>query len=93
MVGIRRTQADHCTSCHFKYSANPVEFARHAVQVYGEEAINRVEQIKNTATSGKGFRKKEIQKEISKHYREEYRAMQERRMAGETGWLEFVGYE
>ncbi len=38
-------------------------------------------------------RAKNEKKDIARHYRNEYRAMLEKRQAGETGYLEFTAYD
>lgn len=79
----------HCFSCHQYLGENPVIFAswaeRHLGPTLLAELKTRVQQVVK--------RTKQEKTEIAAHYRNEYRRLRALREAGETGYLEIVGWD
>lgn len=84
----------HCHKCHDKLGGgrfgggNFAEFAQHYDDVFGAQEREFIRRLSRTE-----FRKhKSYIKEISAHYRKEFRRMEALRESGETGRIEFEGY-
>lgn len=77
-----------CFSCHLHYTANPLEFSDFVKSKLGEARLQIMQE------AGRTFVKynKAFVKECASHYRRQFRAMQLKRAAGETGYLEFDGF-
>ena len=85
----------HCTACHYEMEGNPHEFTLWAQEQLGEGAYTLLLEKKNQLDNGRFARrdvKQKAKSEISRHYREQFRALQEKRELGEMGRLEFIGY-
>ena len=81
--------AAHCFSCHQKLGGNPVEFYRWIENHLGAARLQIVEDLKNSIIKIP----KSEEKEIARHYREELKRLKDRRDSGETGYLEFEGWQ
>ena len=77
------------TAAHMHFTANPLEFHAWLLDVKGESFLEILNEKKNLI---KKWTKAE-KEEMYKHYKNEFRIMEEKRAEGQTGWLEFVGYE
>jgi len=84
----------HCHKCHDKLGGgrfgggNFAEFAQHYDDVFGAQEREYIRRLSRTE-----FRKhKSYIKEISAHYRKEFRRMEALRESGETGRIEFEKY-
>lgn len=80
----------HCTACHFRFGADRQLQRQHHEAVFGSGMYEIIEERKNDTSLGR--RVKREQKEIAKHYRQEYERMRGLRKQGITGRIEFVGY-
>ena len=78
-----------CKSCHRRYTDFPLEWSGFVRELYGDA---RADEIMRLAHSIRKYTKAE-KLEMRKHYREELKKMLDRRKNGETGYLEFVGYD
>jgi NMD protein affecting ribosome stability and mRNA decay len=78
----------HCFACHNWYGGNPIESGQWAEGHLGAGAIDILREKKN---SRQRIPKSE-EKEIAKHYREEYARIQAIRDKGVTGHIKIVGY-
>ena len=78
-----------CSACHRHFEEHPLEYAGWMVKRDGEGAIELLREkwratIKIT---------KAEEKEISKHYREQHKIIQEKRAEGIAGPIEFESYQ
>lgn len=78
-----------CTSCHMHYTANPLQFTQFVIKQIGELGHDIL------LEKSQSFLKvtKDLKKEISAHYRQEFRKMAQERSNGVTGRIEFVGFD
>lgn len=79
----------HCYGCHQKLGSHPHDFHDWIVAKLGESLteINR-----EKAQSAVKVSKVE-EKEIAKHYKQEYEKLKQRRMDGEVGYIEFESWQ
>ena len=81
-----------CYSCHIYLGANPYEHTKFAEGLLGETASQLLLERKNSTTLGKIFAKDDKQGMIAKHYREELKILKQKRLDGESGYIDFMGY-
>ncbi len=79
-----------CFGCHQKLGSNPDDFREWVSAKIGEGMIQILREKREDIGLAKLFKKNE--KEVSKHYKNEYESMLEKRNAGETGRIEFEDY-
>tara|TARA_R100000458_G_scaffold59802_1_gene71870 strand:- start:3276 stop:3722 length:447 start_codon:yes stop_codon:yes gene_type:complete len=75
---------------HRYFTENPVEFASFVNNLLGDGAVEILRERFNDLSIK--YPKKE-KKEISKHYRTEFRKMREQRKNGKLGRIDFIGYD
>lgn len=80
----------HCRGCHNRLGENPGLFTSWAVRTRGQGWFDILTEKWND-TARKITKQEERQ--IAKHYKQEYETMQKKRNEGKTGWLEFVNYD
>lgn len=77
-----------CTSCHMRYTANPLQFTQFVISKIGKLGhdilIEKAREILKVNDN--------LRKEIGRHYREELRRMQSERVHGDDNRIEFVGF-
>lgn len=78
----------HCFQCHQKLGGDPVSFARWADKRLGPAKVEQLYVLSSTTLK----LSKADKAYIAKHYRQEHKAMLERRKAGETGYLQFKAW-
>lgn len=78
-----------CASCHRHFTDFPVKWQDAARRILGEVRYERAYALHNSIRK---YTKAE-KAEMLKHYKAEKRRMEQRRKDGETGYLEFVGYD
>lgn len=85
----------HCRGCHQWLSSRPEEFARHYRDVFGEDALTDLIEIKQDIDRGRAVVKDQKSKRssIASHYKLQYEMMREARNAGRTGRIEFEDYD
>ena len=81
----------HCYGCHQRFGSNPDYFYRHYIEAYGEGALTLLREKVEDITLGKRMIKE--QKEISRHYKKEVFRMENERLKGVKGWLEFESWD
>ena len=80
-----------CWGCHQKLGSNPHDHREFVMNKLGQGRYEKLLVLRNDNSIGKCVKKQE--KQISKHYREEFRAMErEREDNGNTGYLDFEPY-
>lgn len=78
-----------CSGCHRYFGEHPIEYAGWALSRDGEAAI---ELLREKWRSGVKVSKIE-EKEIAKHYREQLKIIDEARLDGVTGYIDFVSWQ
>ena len=74
-----------------KFGSNPDYFYRHYIETYGEGALEILREKVEDIMLGKRMSKE--QSEISKHYKKESARMENERLKGVKGWLEFESWD
>ena len=96
VIGRRITRLRHspnnaiacCATCHHYFTDRPMEWTAFIRNKFGDTVMDELVRLSNMSCKfPKGWKK-----EARAHYRQEQAAMKEKRMAGDTGYLEFVGY-
>ena len=78
-----------CFSCHQWFGGNPLESGRWLEALLGETHIGILDEKKNC-----GVKVSKIEeKEIATHYKAELQKLEERRLNGEVGQLDFVSWQ
>lgn len=77
-----------CRGCHQHFTSHPVAFHDWLVERFGSGHMDILREKSNRLFRGY----QSYLPEISKHYLEQHRKLQERRANGETGILDFEGY-
>ena len=77
----------HSMSAHKRFSENPVEFRDWALETLGGE---KYQIVKELANDGKLKFTRADKEELYQHLRKEYKRMEEQRMDGVVGRLEFT---
>ena len=80
----------HCYGCHSYLGAHPMEHLAWKKEKIGEGMCDILQEKANDTSLGKLAHKNE--KEITKHYREQLKILQEKRAGGEEGYIEFEGW-
>lgn len=80
----------HCYGCHQHLGSHPAEFKVWMRNKLGEARFDWLELRSVDASLGRQARKEA--KDIAKHYREQLKAMKERRRAGQMGVLQLVSW-
>jgi hypothetical protein len=78
-----------CASCHRRYTDFPIEWTDFVRRHLGDERSTLVCKLAHTIRK---YTKAEKQ-EMLVHYRAQFKYLERRRMQGETGYIEFVGYD
>ena len=80
----------HCYACHVRFGSNKDLQNVHAREKFTEHELALLKERKNDNRLGKLARKS--QKEITKHYRQEYDRMRKLRAKGHNGRIEFENW-
>jgi len=80
----------HCFSCHQKLGSNPEDFHRWATETLGKQAIGILQEKRENIGLAKDYKKN--LKDVAKHYREQFKLIQEQRELGNNERINFVGY-
>jgi hypothetical protein len=78
-----------CYTCHEWYGGNPIESGKWVESVLGRGVIDLLIEKRNAKVKVS----KQEEKEIASHYRIQLSILNDRREAGETGYLEFESYQ
>jgi len=78
-----------CFGCHQRMGGEPIRFAEWVREHLGDGLYGLLKEKHNEIVKIP----KSEEKEISKHYRAEYALMQQARLEGQTGRLEFESYQ
>ena len=81
-----------CSVCHKFVERKKKPHRELHVKIFGEDVTARVEASADDLMLAKAMKQTEGKGKISKHYRDEFRRMEELRAAGVTGRIEFVGF-
>ena len=81
----------HCYGCHPRVGSNPDYFSRHYIDTSGEGALEILREKVEDIMLGKRMSKEHS--EISKHYKKESARMENERLKGVKGWLEFESWD
>lgn len=79
-----------CTGCHFYLGSHPRIHEMEVRERLGSYAFAALEELARDITLGRRARREK--KQISDHYRAEYRRMCAERSEGRAGRIEFMGY-
>jgi hypothetical protein len=79
-----------CHGCHRYFTANPADYFNWKVKKIGLVRLGILEEKKDNPAFAKQARREE--KEMAEHYIDQLAIMCRLRYAGETGWLDFIGY-
>lgn len=82
----------HCVKCHFDLGGSPSDFHQWFIDKCGQGAWDLLNERRNDVWLGKQYKKTKGKGEVAKHYREEFKLMQECRAAGELGKIEFEAW-
>lgn len=77
-----------CASCHHYFTDRPLEFSGWVRSHIGDTIADELQRLSQVVHK----RHKDWKKEARAHYREEWKKMEQKRLDGDTGYLEFTGY-
>lgn len=85
----------HCRGCHNWLTGRPEEFARHYREVFGEDRLTELLELRQDVMRGKAVVRDQKQRrsQIAVHYKRQYEIMREERNQGRTGRLNFEDYD
>ena len=78
-----------CTGCHRKFGESPIDAMKWLLEYAGEGQIELLIEKRNQ----KYKVPKSEEKEIARHYRLQLRNIEEKRAAGEQGFIEYESYQ
>jgi len=78
-----------CFSCHQWFGGNPVDSGVWIAEVLGQGVIDVLREKMNSRAKVT----KQEEKEIAKHYREQTKIIEEKRLSGETGYIDFESWQ
>ena len=81
----------HCYYCHSQFEQNPHKHTEWKRARLGPVRYDALIEMSNNIMRGKEA--KQNKKEMAKHYKSEFERMQKLRAQGETGRIEFVGWQ
>ena len=79
-----------CYGCHSYMGANPSEHRQRIIDKLGAHRFEALQERANDTSRGRQAKK--LEKEACKHFRDQYREMEFKRVNGHEGRLEFDGY-
>ena len=79
----------HCFACHQYLGGNPIEFAAWARSQLGDTALESLGERHHRIVR----RRKKEKEEMYQHFKAEYKALMDKRKAGETGYISFVEWD
>ena len=77
-----------CAGCHRTLGENPIDHVQAYIMVHGIERHELLRELKERIVK----KRDRPEKDIAKHYREEWKRMTALREQGVTGRIDFVGY-
>ena len=80
----------HCYGCHQRFGSNPDDFHHWALGCLGDGRIQILRERREDSNLAKDYRKNI--KDVSSHFRDEFRRMEGLRAEGETGRIEIEPY-
>ena len=78
-----------CFSCHQWFGGNPADSGIWIAEKVGQDTIDILREKMNSRVK---VSKKE-EKDIAKHYREQLKFIQHKRLNGETGYIDFLSWQ
>jgi hypothetical protein len=78
-----------CFSCHNWFGGEPAESGVWIRGLLGDEAIGLLIEKKNSRVKVSKLE----EKEITKHYRQQLKEIEQKRLDGVTGYIDFVSYQ
>ena len=82
-----------CAMHHELVENNPFLHNKIFVKICGKGVAERLTELKNDALYKPEGGFKVFEKEASKHYKNQYKEMRDKRLKGETGRIEFIGFQ
>lgn len=78
-----------CYSCHAWFGGNPADSGKWLEEELGEGVLNILREKRDSKTKVT----KQEEKDIAKHYREQFKIIEQKRANGVTGYIEFESYQ
>ena len=78
-----------CFPCHQWYGGNPVDSGAWVLELFGEGWLNILREKRDSRIKVP----KSEEKEIAKHYRLETIKIEQKRIGGKTGYIDFVSWQ
>lgn len=80
----------HCYGCHSRFGGDAELQRNHHEEIFGSGLYELVKERKNDSKIGRMMRK--MQKDVAKHYKEQFQLMRKERANGNNSRIEIVGY-
>ena len=78
-----------CFSCHQWFGGNPADSGQWITELLGEGFIDRLREKRDIKLKIS----KTEEKEIAKHYRQQLKDLESKRLSGQTGYIDFISYQ
>ena len=78
-----------CSGCHRHFEENPLDYSAWIIARDGEGVVDLLREKRDSMVKVP----KSEEKEIAKHYREQLKTIEDKRLEGQTGYIDFQSYQ